>query len=100
MSETHVAIAKAVRELPVGEICSLIEDHSCDKDIAVMDRLVMGAVAAPILVQHIRATLRIVEAYGARARAAGAHEAEAAALGIAKELREHGTPQATDESGT
>lgn len=54
MTQAHVEIAKAVRELPIKELCDLIEDHDLNEDIAVMDRLVIGATAAPILVRYLR----------------------------------------------
>lgn len=55
MTQAHVSIAKAVRDLSIDELCALIEDADVNKDIDVMERLVIGATAAPILVRHIRA---------------------------------------------
>lgn len=54
MTKAHVQAA-AVRELPIDELCALIEDYAFNADLDVMERLVIGATAAPILVRHIRA---------------------------------------------
>ena len=45
MTKGHIEIAKAVRELPIDELCDVILEHQGDKSVAVMDRL--GALISP-----------------------------------------------------